>query len=292
MKFRIKKTALVDAVSQVSKAVSQKTTVPILTGIKAVLDEQGLCLTGSNSDITIQVVVPSKDGDQESIMAEEFGSIVLPGRIFTDIIRKLPGDLVEWEVNEAKQIIICSEQARFELIGLDAEEFPRLPHVSTHQSFQIHANLLHTMIRQTHFAVSSDEAKMVLTGVLWQFSSGKLTFTATDGHRLAKREALIDGSNDFTLTNVIVPGKSMSELAKIISDIDGHVEVLVTDNQLLVKTDRIQFFTRLIEGKYPETGDFIPKDGKTEVIGSTSEFIQSIDRALLINRASHDHVVK
>lgn len=292
MKFRINKPALINAVSQVSKAVSQKTTVPILTGIKAVLNEQGLYLTGSNSDITIQVFVPVKEEDQEQIIVEEMGSIVLPGRIFTDIIRKLPGNLVEWEVNKTKQIFICSEQAKFELIGLDADEYPSLPHISTHQSFQIQTHLLHTMIRQTHFAVSADEAKMVLTGVLWQLSSGKLTFTATDGHRLAKREAQIECSDDFTLTNIIVPGKSMSELAKTISDMEEQVEVLVADNQLLVRTDQIQFFTRLIEGKYPETGDFIPKDWKTEVIGSTRELMQSIDRALLINRVGHDHVVK
>ena len=98
MKFRIKKTVLTDAVSQVSKAVSQKTTVPILTGIKAVLDEQGLYLTGSNSDITIQVLCRSKDKDQEQIIVEKTGSIVLPGRVFSDIIRKLPGNRVEWEV--------------------------------------------------------------------------------------------------------------------------------------------------------------------------------------------------
>ncbi len=292
MKFRINKTVLTDAVSQVSKAVSQKTTVPILTGIKAVLDEQGLYLTGSNSDITIQVFVPIQDKDQKQIIVEKTGSIVLPGRVFSDIIRKLPGNRVEWEVSETNQIIICSEQARFELIGLDADEYPSLPHISTHQSFRIHTNLLHTMIRQTHFAVSADEAKMVLTGVLWQLSSGKLTFTATDGHRLAKREAQIEGANDFTLTNIIVPGKSMSELAKTIQDLEEQVDIQVADNQLLVKTDRIQFYTRLIEGKYPETSDFIPKDWKTEVVGSTRELIQSIDRALLINRASHDHVVK
>ena len=94
------------------------------------------------------------------------------------------------------------------------------------------------------------------------------------------------------LTNIIVPGKSMSNWPKPSAILTEQVEILVTDHQLLVKTDRIQFFTRLIEGKYPETGDFIPKDWKTEVVGSTRDFIQSIDRALLINRASHDHVVK
>lgn len=292
MKFWIKKAALTHAVSQVSKVVSQKTTIPILTGIKAVLAEEGLYLTGSNSDMTIQVFIPTKEEDEEQIMVEETGSIVLPGRIFTDIIRKLPGDRVEWEVNAAKQVLIQSQQAKFELIGLDAEEFPRLPHLSTNQSFYIHANILGNMIRQTYFAVSADEAKMVLTGVLWKLQSGKLTFIATDGHRLAKRSTPIEGADDFTLSNTIVPGKSMAELAKTIQDIDEAVEILVADNQLLVKTNRMHFFTRLIEGKYPETDDFIPKDWKTKVTGTTRELMESVDRASLINRAAHDDVVK
>lgn len=291
MKFRINQSVLIDAVSQVSKAVSQKTTVPILTGIKAVVDEAGLTLTGSNSDITIQVFIPTIEDDQEQIFLERSGSIVLPGRIFTDIVRKLPGNLVEWEVSEGYRITIRSEQTQFDLVGLDADEYPQLPRVSTHQSFNLHTQLLRTMIRQTHFSVSSDEAKMVLTGVLWQLTSGRLSFIATDGHRLAKREAEISSSNDLTLSNVIVPGKSMLELAKTIQDIDEQVEVMVADNQLMVKMERIQFFTRLIEGRYPETGDFIPKDKKTEVFGSTRDFMQAIDRALLINRVGHDHVV-
>jgi len=292
MKFWINKSALIDAVSQVAKVVSQKTTVPILTGIKAELTEEGLYLTGSNSDMTIQVFVPRKEEDEEQITIQATGSIVLPGKIFTDIIRKLPGDLVEWEVNEARQVLISSQQAKFELIGLDAEEFPQLPHISTERSFRIPANVLQTMIRQTHFAVSADEAKMVLTGVLWKLQSGKLTFIATDGHRLAKRVTQIDGAEDFSLTNTVVPGKSMMELAKTISDVDGEVEVLVADHQLLVKTERMHFFTRLIEGKYPETDDFIPKDWQTKVTGSTRTLMESVDRASLINRATHDHVVK
>lgn len=292
MKLRITKSVLIDAVTQVSKAVSQKTTVPILTGIKAVLDEQGLSLTGSNSDMTIQVFIPQKLEDQEQIFVEQPGSTVLPGRIFADIVRKLPGESVEWEVSADQQIRISSEQATFDLIGLDAAEFPSLPRISTQQSFSIHADLLRTMIRQTEFATSADEAKMVLTGVCLQLQNGQLTLIATDGHRLAKRQAEIEGSSDLTLENIVVPGKSMSELAKTIADLDEYVDMIVADNQLLVKTTYTRFYTRLIEGKYPETSDFIPKDGETEVISKTRELIHSVDRALLINRASHDHVIK
>lgn len=292
MKFRINKSVLVDAVAQVSKAVSQKTTVPILTGIKAVIDEQGLYLTGSNSDITIQVFIPKVEDDEEQIMIEQTGHVVLPGRIFVDIVRKLPGDYIDWEVNEAYQVHISSEQAKFELNGLNADEFPPLPRISIEPTLSIHTGLLCKMIQQTNFSVSADEAKMVLTGVLWQLSDGILTFISTDGHRLAKRQTEVEGSKELTLSNVIVPGKSMTELAKTLSDLDEYADIFVADNQLFVKTERTHFYTRLIEGKYPETSDFIPQDGQTQVFSSTRQLIQSVDRALLINRVSHDHVIK
>lgn len=96
MKFRIARTALTEAVSQVSKAVSTKTTVPILTGIKATVDEEGLWLTGSNSDLTIQVCIPIRKDDKEQVKVDRMGSVVLPGRIFSDIVRKLPGDEIDW----------------------------------------------------------------------------------------------------------------------------------------------------------------------------------------------------
>lgn len=292
MKFQIKKTALVEAILQVSKVVSAKTTIPILTGIQVIAHDQGLCFTGGNSDLTIQIHVPKKKEDQEQVIVEQMGNIVLPGRILGDIVRKLPGDMVTWETKEHFQTVIHSEQARFELIGLDPEEYPRLPHLSNRSSFSLHAETLRMMIRQTNFAVSNDEAKMILTGVHWQLQNGMLTCIGTDGHRLARKQVEIEGSEELSFDQVIVPGKSMNELAKTFSDIDDVVDIVVADNQLLVQTDRLEFYTRLIEGKYPNTSDFIPDSGEIEVICATKELLQSVDRASLIGRGGRDHVIK
>ncbi|PTM56910.1 DNA polymerase III subunit beta [Desmospora activa] len=292
MKFRISRSALTEAVSQVSKAVSQKTTVPILTGIKVTVDEDGLWLTGSNSDLTIQVTIPSKQDDKEIVNMERIGSVVLPGRIFSDIVRKLPGEEVEWVVDERWKTTLRSAQAQFELKGLDPEEYPQLPQLREDQMFSMPADLLQSLIRQTGFAVSTSEARGVLTGVLWQLQEGTLTFVATDSHRLSRRQAEVETSAELTIQNVVVPGKSLSELAKILGDQNGWVDVVLSDNQIMVRADQLLFFSRLLEGTYPDTNRVIPQGGKTEVIASSKELLQSVDRAALISRDGRDNVIK
>lgn len=292
MKFRVSRSALVEAVSQVSKAVSQKTTIPILTGIKATVDEKGLWLTGSNSDLTIQVQVPVKADDKELVHVEIIGSVVLPGRIFGDIVRKLPGDEVEWVVDDRWITTLRSGQAQFELKGLDPEEYPRLPQLREDQKFTLPAELLKSMIRQTGFAVSTSEARGVLTGVLWQLKEGTLTFVATDSIRLSRRQAEVEAPADLAIENVIVPGKSLSELAKTLGDQEGFVDVIVSENQIMIRTERLLFFSRLLEGTYPDTNRVIPKGGKTEIVTSTKDLLQSVDRAALISRDGRDNVIK
>ncbi|MBA4602858.1 DNA polymerase III subunit beta [Thermoactinomyces mirandus] len=292
MKFRVTKSALVDAVSQVSKAVSSKTTIPILTGIKISVDEEGLTLTGSNSDISIQVHVPAKKDDLEQVFMEKIGSVVLPGRIFGDLVRKLPGNEVKWEVSDKFQTTIRSETAEFQLNGLDPIEFPRLPHLSTDKMFSMSADTLKSLIRQTGFAVATNEARGVLTGVLMQLEAGELVCVATDSHRLSRQQAQVESSEEITLKNVIIPGKSLSELAKTLSDYSGYVDILVAENQILIKTEELSFYSRLLQGTYPDTNRVIPKHGDTELVSSTRELLQSVDRASLISRDGRDNVIK
>lgn len=292
MKIRIAKSALVEAVTQVSKAISQKTTIPVLTGMKATADQEGLILTGSNSDITIQVRIPKVEEDQEQVFVEKLGSVVIPGKIFGEIVRKLPGEDVEWEVNERYQITIRSGSTEFQLHGFDPDEYPRLPRLSTDQIFSIPADELRSLIRQTGFSVATNEARGVLTGVLWQLENGILTCVATDSHRLSRRQIAIEGSDQLYLRNVIIPGKSMAELAKTFADHAGYVEIIVADHQLLVKNEHIEFYSRLLDGTYPDTNRVIPQRGDTELITSTKELLQSVERASLISRDGRDNVIK
>jgi DNA polymerase-3 subunit beta len=292
MKVKIAKSPLVDAVSQVLKAVSSKTTIPILTGIKVSADQEGMILTGSNSDITISVRIPKQVDDKEQVIVEKTGDIVLPGRIFGDIVRKLPGEQVDLMVNDRFQTIICSEQAKFQLNGLDPEEYPRLPKLPREQEFTMPADLLKSIIRQTVFAVATNEARGVLTGVQWQLEGGILTCVATDSHRLSRRQVQVEGSEDLHLKNVVIPGKSMNELAKTLADSSGYVDMIVSDNQILVKNKHLEFYSRLLEGVYPDTNRVIPKNGETVLVTSTKELLQSVERASLITREGRDNVIK
>ncbi|WP_124726254.1 DNA polymerase III subunit beta [Staphylospora marina] len=292
MKFRIVKSALSEAVSQVSKAVSTKTTIPVLTGIKVTADESGLLLTGSNSDITIQARVPVRKNDSEQVFVEKMGSVVLPGRIFGELVRKLPDDEVECVVSDRFQAVIRSGTAEFQLNGFDPEEYPRFPRLTEDRTFTISADALKSLIRQTGFAVAVNEARGVLTGVLFQLEDGILTCVATDSHRLSRQQARVEGAKDLSLKNVVVPGKSLSELAKTLGDYTGPVDLVVEDNQILVRTEEVEFYSRLLEGAYPDTNRVIPKSGETELVTSTRELLQSVDRASLISRDGRDNVIK
>jgi DNA polymerase-3 subunit beta len=292
MKFIIEKDYFTEGINYVSKAVSSKTTIPILTGIKIDLNDIGITLTASDADISIQCFIPLNDGDKKIVQLETLGSVVVPAKYFTEIVRKLPQSQVEIEVSDRWLTTIRSGQSEFKLNGLDPEEFPRLPQISEELVFSISSQLLRSMIRQTVFAVSTTETRPVLTGVLWSIHEGRFKMVATDSHRLATREALIEANNQLSIQNVVVPGKSLNELNKILQDDDSVIDIVVTDNQILVKSENISFYSRLLNGTYPDTSRIIPQTNKTEMIIPAKLFLDSIERASLLAKDGKDNVVK
>jgi DNA polymerase III subunit beta len=291
MKFIIQRDRLVQSVQDVMKAVTSRTTIPILTGIKIVATEEGVTLTGSDSDISIESFIPKEEDDHELVEIKEPGAIVLQARFFSEIVKKLPTDTVEIEVQNHLQTIIRSGKSEFNLHGLDAEEYPLLPQIKEENVFRIPTDLLKTMIRQTVFAVSTSETRPILTGVNWKVENNELTCIATDSHRLALRKAHIEtGSNESY--NVVIPGKSLNELSKILDDSSDPIDIVITENQVLFKAKHLLFFSRLLEGNYPDTSRLIPTDSKTDVVIQTKEFLQAIDRASLLAREGRNNVVK
>lgn len=291
MKFIIQRDRLVQSVQDVMKAVPSRTTIPILTGIKIVANEEGVALTGSDSDISIESFIPSQEGDQEVVEIIQPGSIVLQAKFFSEIVKKLPTDLVEIRVENHLQTVIRSGNSEFNLNGLDAEEYPHLPQIEEENIFKIPTDLLKAMVRQTVFAVSTSETRPILTGVNWKVENGQLICIATDSHRLALRKASIESIGDDSY-NVVIPGKSLNELSKILDDQNEPVEIVITENQVLFKAENLLFFSRLLEGNYPDTSRLIPTDSKTEVVVQTKEFLQAIDRASLLAREGRNNVVK
>lgn len=291
MRFIIQRDRLVQSVQDVMKAVTSRTTIPILTGIKMVVTEDGVTLTGSDSDISIESFIPKEEEGNELVEIKQTGSIVLQAKFFSEIVKKLPTDTVEIDVQNHFQTVIRSGKSEFNLNGLDAEEYPHLPQIEEQNAFKIRTDLLKVLIRQTVFAVSTSETRPVLTGVNWKVENGELICIATDSHRLALRKAKVDIENDVNY-NVVIPGKSLNELSKILDDTNDLVDIVITENQVLFKAKHLLFFSRLLEGNYPDTTRLIPSESKTEVTVNTKEFLQSIDRASLLAREGRNNVVK
>ena len=291
MKIIIQRDRLVQSVQDVMKAVTSRTTIPILTGIKIVATKEGVSFTGSDSDISIESFIPKEENGDEIVELKQTGSIVLQAKFFSEIVKKLPTDTVEIHVENNFKTVIRSGKSEFSLNGLDAEEYPHLPQIEEENAFKISADLLKVMIRQTVFAVSTSETRPILTGVNWKVENNELYCIATDSHRLALRKAKIETENNESY-NVVIPGKSLNELSKILDDSNDAIHIVITENQVLFKAKHVLFFSRLLEGNYPDTSRLIPTENKTSVTLSTKDFLQAIDRASLLAREGKNNVVK
>ncbi|HWI48943.1 MAG TPA: DNA polymerase III subunit beta [Rummeliibacillus sp.] len=291
MKFDIMRDRLLDGLNDVMKAVSSKTTIPILTGIKIDVSTNGMTLTGSDADITIQTSIPVEEDGEQLIHVTEPGSIVLQAKMFNEIVRKLPTNDVEIEVTDQFQTRIRSGKSDFHLIGLDAAEYPMLPEISPDRQITLPADLLKSVIRETVFAVSTSESRPVLTGVKWQIKEDGLVCVATDSHRLARRKVTLEHLPTEE-ANVVIPGKSLTELSKILSDSTTPVDIFMTNQQVLFKTSDVIFFSRLLEGNYPDTTRLIPEEYNTNVTINGKSLLQAIDRASLLAREDRNNVVR
>ncbi|WP_076460266.1 DNA polymerase III subunit beta [Limosilactobacillus caccae] len=291
MKFTINRTAFISQLNNVLRAISSKTTIPILTGLKMVVNNDNIVLTGSNSDITIESVIDANNADYDLTVSDP-GAIVLPARFFSDIVKKLPDKQVTIEVTSGFQADITSGTAKFQINGQDAENFPHLPEVETNKTVTLPNDILKEVIRQTVIAVSKQESRPILAGVHMTLSDGVLTAVATDSHRLAQRKVTLDSVDNNIDFNVIVPGKSMDELSGMISDVHEDVQMQVTENQVLFIFGNTHFYSRLLEGNYPETSQLIPDTADTTVELDAGTFLSSIERASLLSHESRNDVVK
>lgn len=292
MKLTILKEYLNEAIQHVLKAISSRTTLPILSGIKIDAAANGVTLTASDTDISIQAFIPAEHEQKTVIELQQRGSVVLPAKFFSEIIRKLPSELIEIEVANLFHTMIRSGTAEVQMVGLDPEEYPLLPQIEEKRSITLASDLLKTMIRQTAFAVSTNEATAVLTGVLWTLGDGRLKLVGCDRHRLAQRQTPMETGDDQLFQNVVIAGKTLNELSKILPDGNSLVDIVVSDNQVLFKLDRILFYSRILDGTYPDTTKLIPQSFQTEIIIDTKLLTDAIDRAYLLSREEKTNIVK
>jgi DNA polymerase III subunit beta len=289
MRFEIPKDTLLSLVQTVSKAVAVRTTKQVLTGILLEVTFDSLTATAYDLELGIQDRVPVTE--ESGLKVHQEGSIVLPARYFSEVIRKLPSQNVFIQVNNNYMTEITSGSAQFHLHGIDAAEFPKLPVFRNAQAIELTGQTLKELIVSTAFATSTSEVRPVLTGIHLTYKGQVLTFTATDGLRLATRSISIPSDSVHELSAVI-PGKSLMELAKIIPDREVKVSMQFSESHSLFAIESMQFYTRLIDGTYPDTSRIIPTSFKTEVVVGLEDFIGAIDRAALIARDRDNHMVR
>lgn len=271
MKFSCEKTLLSAAVSVASRAVAAKSSIPAMEGI---LIEAGtkLCLTGYNLETGIQATVPAE--------IKEKGSLVLSARLFGEIVRKLPDDIVTFTATGYTVNIKCG-LSEFNILGSDAEEFPELPSVDQQTFLAMPQPTMRSMIAQTLFAVSDNESRPVHTGSLFDVEGDMLTVVSVDGYRLALRREKVgqrQGAGDFSF---VVPGSALSEVEKICS---GEEDIIVTQGarHIMFRTGDIVLVCRRLEGEFLPYKNAIPRNNTIKVECDTRALAASIDRVSLI----------
>ncbi|AOY75417.1 DNA polymerase III subunit beta [Clostridium formicaceticum] len=281
MRFLCEKKTLVHSISIVQKAVSSKTTLPILKGIHIEVIKDYLKLVATDLEIGIEHTV--------EVNTYEEGSVVVDARLFSEIIRKLPDAEVEIILKENNQLYIKCENSEFNIICYDPQDFPELPSIEEEYSYEIHQDLFKNMIRQTVFAASQDETRLVLTGALMEIEENTLNMVALDGYRLALRKGKIDASID---NKVILPAKALNEINRILTDEEETIHITLTENHALFIIGNTKLISRLLEGEFISYKQIIPKEYKSKVRVKTKSLLDSIERASLLAREGKNNLVK
>jgi len=295
VKIKINRQALIGKLNHVTKALPVKTTLSILTGIKFVTTENGISLTGSDSDITIKTTLPieilSDKGAVKLIEIEEPGGIVIPGKYFFEIIKKLETDVIEINTFDDTDVLIRGDKGEYTLKGLPAENYPQIELSNILHQFKLPTSQLKTIVAQTIFSVAVNESRPALTGINFKYANQSLSCTATDSFRLSQRTIPIE-DEDLSDFNITIPGRSMSELSKTIDLTDPETVINITNNQILFANGDMSFQSRLLEGAYPDVNAFIPLNYEIKVTVSYRELYNAVDRVSLMAREDRANVAK
>ena len=287
MKCIIKKSILLENLLNTSKAISSKNLIPILTGIKFDLKEDGLYLSASDSDISIQTFIEKKNITE--IM--QLGSIVISGKYIVEIIRKLPDSDITIEVVDGYNMIIQTVGSEFNLNGVDPNEFPNLDLEETKNPIILNPVVFKSIVNQTFFATSLSEMRPLLTGINFKLNGENLEVIATDSYRLAKKEIKLNEKYD-TDFNLVIPGKNLLELSRILEDDKENIYLHIFNNKVLFKYKNIIFLSRLISGTYPVSSNIIPNNFMIDIECNYADLYDMIDRASLLTSDKDKNTIK
>lgn len=282
MKLTCNRNSLLNAINIVSKAVSSRTTLPILECI--LLDAgEDFKLTANDLELGIETAPIEAEID-------ETGKVALEAKLFSEIIRKVNGENVKIEVNDKNEAVITSGTSEFKIIGQNGEEFPSVPTVSKSVYYSVKQSELKDMISQTIFSVSLDESKPVLTGELIEIKGSSMNIVAVDGYRISFRKSEITSSKD---ASVIVPSKTLREITKILSSEEEDMALIyVTEKHILFDLGGNMIVSRLIEGEYIKYSQTFTDEFKTRIVINKSDMVAALERASLISRDARKIPVK
>lgn len=285
MKFKCNQQILSKALNTVSKAVTSRTTIPILKGILLRATNDGkLYLSASDLDLSIETVI--------DVDVEDEGSIVVLSKLFGDIIRKLPNEELLIEEQENKNILIKSSKSEFTIVGISSEEFPSLGEVDKEaNSLVLNKEMFKEMIKKTAFSASIDESKGVIVGTLIEIKDNLINMVALDGFRMAISREKINIEEE---RKIIIAAKILSEVNKIISETDGEEEIsiLLNNKKAIIFIENTKIVIRLLEGEFIKYRDIIPKEHKSRIIANRADLLSGIERASLLAKEGKNNLIK
>lgn len=272
MKISCLRTDLANAVSNVSRAVSTKAALPALEGVLIKAYDNKLNISGYNLEIGITTDI------EATIQAE--GEIVVSAKLFLDIVRRLPEEIVMIETDDRMVTYITCGHVDYQIVGMSSVEYPDLPSFEQTDGVTVNAKILREMIRQTVYAVSENTAKPIYTGSLFEIENGNFRIVAVDGYRMSIRNENVDSESK---TSFVVPGKTQQEVLKLLTDDDENVEIIIGQRHITFKVKNYRVISRLIEGTFLDYNTTIPKEAKTEIVMNTRSIIDAIERMSLLN---------
>lgn len=287
MKFVVKKEILLESLNNTARAISAKNLIPILTGIKFDLTKDGLYLYASDTDVSIRTFI-AKD---KLTSLEEVGSIVIGGKYIVEIIRKLPNTDISIEVIDGYKLIISTENTEFNLNGINPNEFPNLDLDETKEPIVMNTEIFKDIINQTVFATSPSETRPLLTGLNFRISNNELEVLATDSYRLARKVVKLDHNIENDI-NIVIPGKNLVELTKMLDDDEAFLELHLFTNKILFKYKDMVFLSSLLSGTYPTNSDVIPQNFNIELECMFDDLFNMIDRASLLTSDREKNTIK
>lgn len=284
MKASVSQQALAQGLGVVSRAVSPRSTLPVLANVLLASDEGRLRLSATNLELGITCWIGAQ--------IQEEGSITIPARLLSDLVSTLPNDTIHLSVNLSTcTLAVQCGSSNIDIKGIDAQDFPPMPATDLSEGVRIKNSDFKEMVQQVAFAASSEEARPVLQGVQTTISGDEITMAATDGFRISVRKVALEEPVAKPM-NMIIPARALNELSRIVADGDGIIRMIIPSGrgQVVFRMDTVELVSQLIDGNFPDFKVIIPRSFKSHTIISTDAFLKACRQAEVIARNGNNVV--